>query len=81
MENLRQEEDEIDIYSTRDIPVPFRDREVTERFRFSSDPQTGRHRIEVRSIDPGVPPAEGMVRLPLVHMYSSSSPPGPAAAG
>lgn len=64
---LRQEEDEIDIYSTSDIPFPFRDREVTERFHFSSDAQKGHHRIEVRSIDPGVPPAEGMVRLPLVH--------------
>lgn len=67
VEVLERSEDEIVTHGVADLPWPLRDREVTERTRFSHDPHTGVFRVEVENVDTGSEVPAGMVRVELVH--------------
>lgn len=75
-EILRESETEVDIYGRTGMPFPFNDREVTERLRFTHDARTGVHTVEAKDIDPGVDPAPGVLRIPVVQNRFEIAPAG-----
>lgn len=63
---LKESESEVVLYGRTSLPFPFRDREATERYRFTHDPDTGVFRVDARAIDPGGTPPRGVVRVPVI---------------
>lgn len=62
---LVETEEEIIFYGLMPTPLTMRDREVTERLVFSTDPATGVYRMDGQEIDADVPSAPGVLRIPL----------------
>lgn len=63
---LKESESEVVLYGRTSLPFPFRDREATERYRFTHDAQTRVFRVDARAIDPGGKPPRGVVRVPVI---------------
>jgi hypothetical protein len=63
-EVVSRTETETVLHTSIDLPVMFSDRDIVTRGVRSSDPKTGIHRIDFKSVEiPSVPPQEGFLRL------------------
>lgn len=76
VEILEESDREVLTYGLARMPWPMKDREVTERMRFSHDAKTGVFRVDVNSVDPQRETEQGVVRVDLVRSLFLVEPDG-----